>query len=53
VLTEGPQFRELDCHVIAREAPLAVVLDTRNLLDPQSVQAAGLAYLGNVVPQAF
>ncbi|WP_156688588.1 UDP-glucose dehydrogenase family protein [Mycobacterium sp. Marseille-P9652] len=53
VLTEWPQFRDLDWRAIARDAPLAAVLDTRNLLDPAAVRAAGLAYLGNGVPQGF
>lgn len=47
VLTEWPQFRDLDWAVIAGHAPGAVVADTRNLLDPQIVGAAGLRYLGN------
>jgi UDPglucose 6-dehydrogenase len=53
VLTEWPQFRDLDWHAIARDAPLALVLDTRNTLDPAAVQAAGLAYLGNGAPCGF
>jgi UDPglucose 6-dehydrogenase len=53
VLTEWAQFLDLDWHVIAQDAPLAVVLDTRNLLDPAAVRAAGLTYLGNGVPQGF
>ena len=53
VLTEWPQFRDLDWHAIARDAPLAVVLDARNSLDPAAVRGAGLSYLGNGVPQGF
>ncbi|OBI25895.1 UDP-glucose 6-dehydrogenase [Mycobacterium sp. E1386] len=53
VLTEWPQFRDLDWRVIARDAPLAVVLDARNTLDPALVETAGLIYLGNGVPQGF
>lgn len=53
VLTEWPQFRDLDWRVIARDAPLAVVLDARNSLDPGAVQKAGLLHLGNGVPQGF
>lgn len=49
VLTEWAQFRELDWRAIAREAPVAVVLDTRNLLDAAAVRSAGLSYLGNGV----
>lgn len=47
VLTEWPQFRDLDWAAIAEQAPAAVVLDTRNLLDRDAVVAAGLHYLGN------
>ncbi|WP_111508764.1 UDP-glucose dehydrogenase family protein [Mycobacterium kyogaense] len=47
VLTEWPQFRDLDWTAIADGAPGAVVADTRNLLDPAVVVAAGLRYLGN------
>jgi UDPglucose 6-dehydrogenase len=53
VLTEWPQFRELDWQVIAQDAPLAVVIDARNSLDPVAVREAGLGYLGNGVPQGF
>jgi UDPglucose 6-dehydrogenase len=53
VLTEWPQFRDLDWQAIARDAPLAVVLDTRNALEPAAIEAAGLAYLGNGAPCGF
>lgn len=53
VLTEWPQFRDLDWRAIARDAPQAVVLDARNMLDPATVRAAGLSYLGNGVPHGF
>jgi UDPglucose 6-dehydrogenase len=53
VLTEWPVFRELDWRAIAREAPAALVVDTRNLLDPGGVREAGLRYVGNGVPQGF
>ncbi|MEZ0341009.1 glycosyltransferase [Mycobacterium sp. pV006] len=47
VLTEWPQFADLDWSLIAEQAPGAIVADTRNLLDAHSVAAAGLRYLGN------
>ena len=47
VFTEWPVFRELDWALIAQQAPGAVVLDTRNLLEPAVVRGAGLSYLGN------
>jgi UDPglucose 6-dehydrogenase len=53
VLTEWPEFRELNWTVIAEQAPGAVVLDTRNLLDPRPVSDAGLTYLGNGIPLGF
>ncbi|OJZ75343.1 UDP-glucose 6-dehydrogenase [Mycobacterium paraffinicum] len=53
VLTEWPQFRDLDWGVIARDAPQAAVLDTRNALDPAIVENAGLSYVGNGAPHGF
>jgi UDPglucose 6-dehydrogenase len=53
VLTEWTQFRELDWRAIAHDAPLAIVLDTRNMLDSDAVREAGLEYLGNGVPEGF
>jgi UDPglucose 6-dehydrogenase len=48
VLTEWPEFNELDWESIARCAEGgAVVVDTRNILSPELVIAAQLAYLGN------
>ncbi|MGE2713358.1 UDP-glucose dehydrogenase family protein [Mycolicibacterium litorale] len=47
VLTEWPQFRELDWARIADQAPGAVVVDTRNLLDAATLADVGLTYLGN------
>jgi len=48
-----PQFRDLDWRTVARDAPGTAVLDTRNVLDPAEVRAAGLPYVGNGVPQGF
>ncbi len=53
VLTEWPEFRELDWTLIAEHAPGAVVVDTRNLLDPALLTAAGLTYLGNGTPSGY
>jgi UDPglucose 6-dehydrogenase len=52
-LTEWPEFRDLNWTVIAEQAPGAVVLDTRNLLDAAPVRDAGLTYLGNGTPSGF
>ncbi|BBX35420.1 UDP-glucose 6-dehydrogenase [Mycolicibacterium mageritense DSM 44476 = CIP 104973] len=47
VFTEWPEFTELDWARIGDQAPGAVVLDTRNVLDCAVISEAGLAYLGN------
>ncbi|MGV0715391.1 UDP-glucose/GDP-mannose dehydrogenase family protein [Mycolicibacterium sp. XJ662] len=47
VLTEWPEFCDLNWPLIAEQSPGAVVLDTRNLLDPASLADTGLSYLGN------
>lgn len=53
VLTEWPEFRELDWALIAEHAPGAVVVDTRNLLDPALLTDVGLTYLGNGTPSGY
>lgn len=53
VLTEWPEFRELNWTVIARHAAGAAVVDTRNLLDRPVVEACGLHYLGNGIPHGI
>jgi UDPglucose 6-dehydrogenase len=53
VLTEWPEFRELNWPLIAEQAPNAVVIDTRNLLDAHVLADAGLPYLGNGAPTGF
>jgi UDPglucose 6-dehydrogenase len=52
LLTEWPQYQTLDWRSIARDAPTAVVLDTRNLLDSAAVADVGLTYIGNGRPAA-
>ncbi len=46
VLTEWPQFHDLDWNAIARRLHSPVVYDFRNLLDPGRLAAAGLAWQG-------
>jgi UDPglucose 6-dehydrogenase len=46
VLTEWPQFRELDLPKVAGLMSRPVIVDTRNLLDPAAVRAAGCGYQG-------
>jgi len=53
VLTEWPQFGELDWAAIAEQAPAAVVVDTRNVLDPAVIGATGLVYIGNGVQYGY
>jgi UDPglucose 6-dehydrogenase len=53
VLTEWPEFRDLNWSAIAEAAPDAVVLDTRNLLDGAVLADAGLRHIGNGTPGGF
>ncbi|WP_103338967.1 UDP-glucose dehydrogenase family protein [Amycolatopsis sp. CA-126428] len=46
VLTEWPEFRDLDWARLAAAADRAVVVDTRNLLDPDVLAEAGFAHIG-------
>ena len=47
IATEWPEFAKIDFDELASAMqPDAVVVDTRNLLDPEAVRAAGLAYDG-------
>jgi UDPglucose 6-dehydrogenase len=46
ILTEWPEFKELDLDKMATVMAGRAIVDTRNLLDPAVVRAAGLAYAG-------
>lgn len=46
LVTEWPEFRELDLAEIARVMRDPVMLDGRNFLDPAAARAAGFTYLG-------
>lgn len=46
ILTEWPQFRELVVEGLAAAMRGDAIVDTRNLLDPMEVAAAGLRYVG-------
>jgi len=46
VLTEWPQFRTLDWPALAGTVETPVVIDTRNLLDPDVLRRAGFAWMG-------
>lgn len=44
--TEWPQFQRVDMAQVAQAMTGRLVLDTRNLLDPEKVKGAGLRYRG-------
>jgi UDPglucose 6-dehydrogenase len=44
LVTEWPQFRELDWGEVAARMAGTTVIDGRNALDPDTVLAAGLGY---------
>jgi UDPglucose 6-dehydrogenase len=46
LVTEWPQFRELDWGAVAARMAGTTVIDGRNALDPAAVRAAGLDYEG-------
>jgi UDPglucose 6-dehydrogenase len=46
VVTEWPEFGELDWQAVAERMPGRVVIDGRNFVDPDQVRAAGFAYEG-------
>ena len=54
LLTEWDEFRTLDLHRVAKLMELPILLDGRNLLDPEEARCAGLEYLSmgrmNVTP---
>ncbi len=46
IVTEWPEFAELDWHEVAERMPGRLVIDGRNFLDPEAVRAAGFIYEG-------
>jgi UDPglucose 6-dehydrogenase len=46
VLTEWPEFAAIDPFLIATVVETRVVIDGKNVLDPQRAAAAGLIYRG-------
>jgi UDPglucose 6-dehydrogenase len=46
LVTEWPEFLELDWRAVAASMAGTVVIDGRNALDPQAIRAAGLTYEG-------
>jgi UDPglucose 6-dehydrogenase len=46
IVTEWPEFAELDWQDVAEVMEGKIVIDGRNLLDPDTVRNAGLTYEG-------
>ncbi|MDQ6605581.1 MAG: UDP-glucose/GDP-mannose dehydrogenase family protein [Actinomycetota bacterium] len=46
IVTEWPEFGELDWAAVAQRAAGTLVIDGRNCVDPDAVRAAGLVYEG-------
>ncbi|MGZ5316266.1 MAG: UDP binding domain-containing protein, partial [Solirubrobacterales bacterium] len=46
LVTEWPEFAELDWGDVARRMANPLVVDGRNVLDAEAVRAAGIAYEG-------
>ena len=46
IVTEWPEFAELDWHQVAERMKGRLVIDGRNFLDPEWVRAAGFVYEG-------
>ncbi|HSC01838.1 MAG TPA: UDP-glucose/GDP-mannose dehydrogenase family protein [Solirubrobacteraceae bacterium] len=46
IVTEWPEFAELDWTQVAERMPGRLVIDGRNFIDPESVRAAGFIYEG-------
>ena len=46
VLTEWPEFRDLDLAKVASVMATPAIVDTRNMLEPEAARGAGLTYLG-------
>src|SRR5207302_1521716 len=46
IVTEWPEFRELDWRSAAQRMAGKVVIDGRNCIDPDTIRAAGLTYEG-------
>jgi UDPglucose 6-dehydrogenase len=46
IVTEWPEFAELDWSKVAERMPGRLVIDGRNFVDPDLVRAAGFIYEG-------
>ena len=52
LVTEWPEFAELDWAEVAKRMSTPLVVDGRNFLDPEAMRAAGLTYEGIGRPSA-
>jgi UDPglucose 6-dehydrogenase len=46
LVTEWPEFKELDYAALGAKMKKTVIIDSKNHLDPAKLQAAGFAYQG-------
>jgi UDPglucose 6-dehydrogenase len=46
LVTEWPEFRDLDLELVARQMSQPILVDGRNLFDPHLARAAGFDYCG-------
>ncbi len=46
LVTEWPQFRDLDLHELSRRMARPILVDGRNLFDPETARRAGFDYTG-------
>ena len=46
LVTEWPEFRELDFAALARQMKTPLLIDSKNFLDPRKLTAAGFDYQG-------
>lgn len=46
IATEWPEFRDIDFAQVRAEVNRAVILDTKNLLDPEELEKLGFVYMG-------
>ena len=46
LVTEWPEFRELDLELLGRQMAQPILVDGRNLFDPAAARLAGFDYCG-------
>ena len=53
ILTEWPEFKQLDLHAVRSLLKLPILLDGKNILEQKAVEAAGLSYFGMGIPNTL